>query len=245
MFDGERTMASARNQLAFHDSWHRRAFRSMLTRSMKSSHSRNTPPTPKRTKVRRQPHQDRARQTVAAVLDATVRVLKRHGIEGVTTNRIAEVAGVSIGSVYQYFPDKRAIFAALHDRHADEMGRLVERSVLEHGASTLETWVRALVEALVDAHTSDPELVQLLANEVPHGARGAKELESRMRRAFRLALAARSDDLPRGSDLERMLFTAPIVLDAMAHGVSTSRPPHLSIAAAKEEAVQTVMRCLR
>ena len=62
--------------------------------------------TPKaaRTSVRRRPKQRRSRQTVEAVLDAVVRLLKRGGSKTITTNRIAEVAGVSIGSVYQYFP---------------------------------------------------------------------------------------------------------------------------------------------
>src|SRR5580658_5824215 len=88
-----------------------------------------------RTSVRRRPKQRRARQTVEAVLDAVVRLLKRDGSKAITTNRIAEAAGVSIGSVYQYFPDKRAIFAALHDRHAEAMARLVDGALVTHAAS--------------------------------------------------------------------------------------------------------------
>src|SRR6202167_1918320 len=105
---------------------------------------------------RREPQQRRARETVEAVLDAVVRILKREGFEAVTANRVAEVAGVSIGSVYQYFPDKRAIFAALHERHIQEIDRLVEAKLMEHAASPLDTLMRAMVEAMVDAHTSDP-----------------------------------------------------------------------------------------
>jgi hypothetical protein len=56
-----------------------------------------------RKRLRRRPTQRRAVETVEAVLDATVRLLKRGGTNGITTNRIAEVAGVSIGSLYQYF----------------------------------------------------------------------------------------------------------------------------------------------
>src|SRR5580700_3072204 len=107
---------------------------------------------------RREPQQRRARETVEAVLDAVERVLKRRGLEGVTTNRIAEAAGVSIGSVYQYFPDKRAIFTALHDRHVETIARLIDRTLVEQAAAPLEDFVRALVEALVDAHAADPEL---------------------------------------------------------------------------------------
>lgn len=88
--------------------------------------------------VRRTPVQHRARQTVEAVLDAVVRVLKRHGVDGVTTNRIAVAAGVSIGSVYQYFPDKRAIYTALHDRLA-AITDTVER-VLGRRPVAFERW---------------------------------------------------------------------------------------------------------
>jgi AcrR family transcriptional regulator len=57
------------------------------------------------------------------MLGAVVRLLKRSGTTAITTNRIAQAAGVSIGSVYQYFPDKRAIFVALHERHIEEVDR--------------------------------------------------------------------------------------------------------------------------
>src|ERR1700722_1896488 len=114
---------------------------------------------------RRKPQQRRARETVEAVLDAVVRILKRGGIEAVTTNRVAEVAGVCIGSVYQYFPDKRAIFAALHARHVSQSSLLVETKLMEHAASSLDTLIRAMVEAMIDAHTPDPELYELLSTE--------------------------------------------------------------------------------
>ena len=90
---------------------------------------------------RRSPKQHRAKQTVAAVLDAVVRVLKRDGASRVTTNRIAQVAGVSVGSVYQYFADKRAIFVALRDRHVAEMGQLVERRLVQNAGASLDALV--------------------------------------------------------------------------------------------------------
>jgi AcrR family transcriptional regulator len=117
---------------------------------------------------RRRPNQRRARQTVDAILEAAIRVLKREGFGAITTNRIAEVAGVSIGSVYQYFPDKRAIFVALHQRHVEEMDRLVGIKLVEHANSSLEGLVCGLVEAVVEAHATDPELHELLLTQVPH-----------------------------------------------------------------------------
>lgn len=199
----------------------------------------------KRGAVRRKPQQRRARETVEAVLDAVVKVLKRHGVDGVTTNRIAEAAGVSIGSVYQYFPDKRAIFTALHDRHVDEISRVLESRLVEHASSSLEDFVRALVEALVDAHAADPEFHELMTTTVPHGAEGARALDVRLRDIFRLAITSRvqSSRLPR--DLNRMLFVLPQMVEALSHGAAYRRPHGLSPAAAKEEAVHAVLTYLR
>jgi len=104
------------------------------------------------------------------MLDAVIRLLKREGVAAITTNRIAEVAGVSIGSVYQYFPDKRAIFIVLHQRHIEQIDRLVEAKLFEHASSPLDTLMRAMIEAMVDAHTVDPELFEMMSTEVPERA---------------------------------------------------------------------------
>jgi AcrR family transcriptional regulator len=195
--------------------------------------------------TRRMPQQRRARQTVEAILDAVVRVLKREGIAAVTTNRIAEVAGVSIGSVYQYFPDKRAIFTALHDRHIEDTARLIESALIDHAAEPLDVLVRALVGALVDAHGVDPELQELLRTEVPFGAGVARTFEERLRNAFRLAIASRVEERFEPKDLDRILFVVPLMVEALSHGVALRRPPRMSLAAAKEEAVRAVLAYLR
>jgi AcrR family transcriptional regulator len=194
---------------------------------------------------RRRPKQRRAQQTVEAVLDAVVRILKRSGVEGVTTNRIAEVAGVSIGSVYQYFPDKRAIFLALHDRHAEQIGRLVERALVEHAAASLEDLLRALVETLIDAHAPDPELYELLHAEVPHRADGARHLAARLHGALRLAISSRATEFRIPRDLETALFVITHMIDALAHAAVLQRPKQVSLAAAKEAAVRATLAYLR
>jgi len=197
------------------------------------------------TATRRRPRQRRARQTVEAVLDAVGQVVKRHGVGGVTTNRIATAAGVSIGSVYQYFPDKHAIFAALHQRHVDEIGGLIERILVEHASSSLEAFVRALLEALVEAHGTDPELHTVMATAVAHGPDGARDLEVRLRATFKLAITSRALDERVPRDLDRMLFVLPHLVEALAHGAACRRPPRLSLAAAKDEAVRAILAYLR
>ena len=89
----------------------------------------------RRTEPRKSPSQERSRQTVDAIIEAAAQVFERHGYAGGTTNRIAERAGVSIGSLYQYFPNKEAILAVLLERHVAEAERIVAR-VMEHVAES-------------------------------------------------------------------------------------------------------------
>jgi AcrR family transcriptional regulator len=193
---------------------------------------------------RRQPQQRRARHTVEAVLDAVVRILKREGFARVTTNRVAAVAGVSIGSVYQYFPDKRAIFVALHERHVKAIDRMVEAKLLEHAASPLDTLLRAMVEAMIEAHEGDPELYELLYAEVPHKAEGTRDFAVRVHGAFRLAIAAKASEMGTARDLDAAVFVVTHMVEALSHGAVLRRPAGMSLATAKEEAVRAVLAYL-
>lgn len=194
---------------------------------------------------RRKPQQQRARQTVEAILDAVIRILKREGLDAITTNHIADVAGVSIGSVYQYFPDKRAIFVALHRRHVDEIDRLIQTALVEHATGSLERLIRALVEAMVDAHASDPELYELLSTEVPHRTDGTREFAVRFHGAFRLAIASRERELKKGRDLDKLVFVVTHMVEALCHGAVLRRPASVSLAEAKQEIVRAVLSYLR
>ena len=194
---------------------------------------------------RRRPKQRRAHQTVDAVLDAVVRVLKREGYKAVTTNRVAEVAGVSIGSVYQYFPDKQAIFVALHQRHIDQIDRMVETKLIENAASSLDELMRAMIEGMIDAHSADPELYELLATEVPHRADGTRDFAVRLHGAFRLALSSRAHELRKGRDVDNLVFVVTNMVESLSHAALFRRPPGLSLAAAKAEVVRSVLAYLR
>ena len=193
---------------------------------------------------RRRPTQHRAHQTVDAVLDAVVRVLKREGCSAVTTNRIAEVAGVSIGSVYQYFPNKEAIFVALHQRHIDQIDRMVETELIKHAESSLDDLMRAMIEGMIEAHRADPELYELLATEVPHRADGTRDFAVRLHGAFRLALASKADELTKGRDLDELVFVVTNMVEALSHAALFRRPLRLSLAAARAEVVRAVLAYL-
>jgi len=193
---------------------------------------------------RREPKQWRARQTVEAVLDAVVRILKREGVGAVTTNRAAEVAGVSIGSVYQYFPDKQAIFIALHRRHIDQVDRIIQTALVEHASASLDDLMRAMIEGMLEAHSSEPELHQLLTTKVPHRADGTSDFAVRLHGAFRLALAARTHELKPGQDLDRLAFVVANLVDSLSHAALFRRPPRLSLAGAKAEVLRAVLAYL-
>lgn len=95
--------------------------------------------------VRKKPQQQRSRKMVDALIDATGRCVIDHGVEGLTTHHIAEAAGVSVGSLYQYFPNKEALLAALMDRLANDTAR-----ALGHLPTTESGDLRANVRLIID-----------------------------------------------------------------------------------------------
>jgi len=199
-----------------------------------------------RKRLRRRPTQRRAIETVEAVLDATVRLLKRGGSNAITTNRIAEVAGVSIGSLYQYFPNRGAIFNALHQRHIDQdqVDRMVQNTLVEHAGASLKDLVRAIIEAMVKSHAGDSALPELLMREVPHRAGGTIDFAQRLHGVFLLAISSRAQELKRRRNLDAVVFVVAHMIDALSHGAALRRPATISLAEAQEEAVRAVLAYL-
>ena len=115
--------------------------------------------------MRKEPRQARSRATVETIVQAGARILSDEGWAGFTTNRIAELAGVSIGSLYQYFPDKLSLVDAIRHRHLDD-SITVMRKVRADGLSPEEFAVQ-LVQAVVAAHSIYPGLHRVLLDEAP------------------------------------------------------------------------------
>lgn len=105
-------------------------------------------------KRRRKPVQARSEATVAAILEATAQVLETHGYDGATTGRIAGRAGVSVGSLYQYFPTKDALVAELVERHFAELSVRLVAVLAEVGSAPVAEAVDAMIEAIVGVHRS-------------------------------------------------------------------------------------------
>src|SRR5579862_2660732 len=115
-----------------------------------------------RTTPRKKPRQERSLATVDAILDATARVLCTTGYDRASTNRVAMAAGVSVGSLYQYFPSKEALVAALVDRHVEQMTSLVKAKLAEVATGPIDAAVRTIIQAMFDAHAVDPVLHKVL-----------------------------------------------------------------------------------
>src|SRR5215467_1710487 len=108
------------------------------------------------TNPRKVASQSRSRLTVEALIEATARILVRDGYDRASTNKIAAMAGVSIGSLYQYFPSKEAVVAAVTERHTQELSQVVLNALLKVSEHPIEIGVRELISAAIDAHRVDP-----------------------------------------------------------------------------------------
>ena len=100
---------------------------------------------------RKTPVQARSTASVNAILDATIQVLLKVGKERLTTTRVALRAGVSVGTLYQYFPNKSALLQAVLKRHLDEVTDAVERACKEQQGATLRQMATALITAFFEA----------------------------------------------------------------------------------------------
>ncbi|MFO7558911.1 MAG: TetR/AcrR family transcriptional regulator [Desulfobacterales bacterium] len=118
---------------------------------------------------RKYPIQKRSRETVEVILEAATQVFIQMGYSAGTTNRIAERAGVSIGSLYQYFPNKDAILASLAERHLtesfNEIVRMLDAFLNENEG--MNRLVEKMIEAMLDMHLKTPELHRVLFEEAP------------------------------------------------------------------------------
>ncbi|MUL65120.1 TetR family transcriptional regulator [Mycobacterium sp. CBMA 234] len=112
---------------------------------------------------------------VERILDAGRRVLIERGYDGATTNRIAEVAGISPGSLYQYFPNKDAIIAAIVDTYTDDIERSVTARLVEQvGRPEDIRSLRDVLALLLDAMNDQPELLRALIEHTPRLGLGHK-----------------------------------------------------------------------
>ncbi len=194
---------------------------------------------------RKLPKQNRGQATVEALLTATAHILVREGFEGASTNRVAARAGVSIGSLYQYFPSKEALVAAVQERHVAQMLEAMERDLGRLLALPPPEAVREMFRALIAAHGVDPVLHRVLMEQCPRVASPARagHLERRFQEVA-LAYLEAHRDLVRPSNLPLAAFVVVQVAESMAHAAVLHRPELLGSDAFVDEVTELLMRYL-
>src|SRR5260370_11390671 len=158
--------------------------------------------------------------------------------------RDSSVTGVQTCALPIYFPNKNALFVALHERHIGLVAEVMRRRMTECTDSSLEHLVESLVEGMVEVHTVDPELSELLGSEVPHRADGTVDFSIRFHEAFRTALAPHTASFGRKIDLDTRAFVMANMVDALGHAVVLRRPRGLSLAWAEAESCKAILAYL-
>lgn len=197
---------------------------------------------------RKKASQERSRATVDALIEATARVLVREGFERASTNRIAAEAGASIGSLYQYFPTKEALVAAVIERHKNDMMEVLRRALVRVAGMPLERGVRELVALMIDAHRVDPELHRVLVEQIPRIGRlvEVEGFDREVRELVRAYLEAHRAEL-RTLDLDLAAFVCVSSVETLAHEAVLHNPALLAnrkVKAFTDEVTLLVIRYL-
>jgi AcrR family transcriptional regulator len=197
---------------------------------------------------RKTPVQHRSVETRARILDAAARVFGDHGYAAGTTNRIAAEAGLSVGSLYQYFPNKDSILVELVRRHLDEGFRAVTERLAavetDRAGSTLRL-IGAAVDAAIGNHVDDPGLHQVLFEESPRPPELLAELHALETLAIDQAAAILAADPDvRVADPALAARVVVTTIESVVHRVIATRARTVDVAAFRHELVTMIERYL-
>ncbi|XDZ52106.1 TetR/AcrR family transcriptional regulator [Neisseriaceae bacterium CLB008] len=193
-------------------------------------------------KPRKLPKQARAQYMVNIILEATARILAKRGYAGTNTNLIASEAGVSVGSIYQYFPNKDALISALHERHAEQMAEIIDTVFADAQPHNLREHVSVMVHSLMAAHQCEPQLHQVLEREfpyfdVPNEQSPADQL---IFQRVRRLLASFQEQITQ-TNLDLATWTVMQITEALVHTAVIDPPANLSLPHIEEAIIDAIM----
>jgi len=211
---------------------------------IENSHSQSAqrqPPQP-----RKQPRQARSLATVEAILEAAARVLAERGYAATNTNLVAERAGVSVGSLYQYFPNKDSLITALHERHAAQMYAAIAAVLAAERPQGLQGHVQAMVRALLAAHRVEPDLHRVLEKEFPFfdAPREQSAADGGIFRQVRQLLELHRSQLAH-RDLDLATWMLLQTMESLVHAAVIDPPAMFTPQALEDGIVQVLMGYLR
>jgi AcrR family transcriptional regulator len=184
---------------------------------------------------RKTPVQKRSTVTVEAIAEATIQVLLVVGLNRLTTTRVADRAGVSVGTLYQYYPNKQALLYAVLEAHSIKVVEAVEHACRANRGAAVKVLVAAVVEAFINAKLERTDISTALyaAAAEPEGAAVVRRLSKRVHRALTAALADAA-----GTTLGDMEFVALMLYSAMAGAtravLEAGAPPKMVVRLHKE-----------
>jgi len=194
---------------------------------------------------RKSPVQARSTASVEAILKATIQVLLKSGKERLTTTLVAARAGVSVGTLYQYFPNKSALLRAALQRHMDEIGSAIETVCRNESGSTLQKMATALVTDFLEAKMKDAKTSVALysVSSDVDGARISREMSQRTNRAIVAMLASAKDQLTTDPHLVASMLQAAMA--GVSRQLLESPSPESNFAKLRDELVLLVSTYLR
>jgi AcrR family transcriptional regulator len=201
------------------------------------------------TRPRKHASQDRSRATVDTLVEATARILVKEGFDKASTNRIAEEAGVSVGSLYQYFPSKEALVAAVIVRHNETLMQTARGALAEVASLPIAKAVRRLVTVAIEAHRIDPKLHRVLAEQLPRTGM-LEDVGIINREGYTLVrsyLEAHRDEI-RVVDLDMASFVVVTSIEALTHTAVLHRADMLSddtVGTLVDEATRLIVKYLQ
>ncbi len=191
---------------------------------------------------RKQPRQERSRATVEAIVQAATQVLMTVGYDRASTNKIAKLAGVSIGSLYQYFPNKEALILEVARRHSKEMLDLLGETSVTLAAAPIPVAVRSFVRANLRAHAAHADLHRALLAHVMH--LGVEQFLDIQTRARQLAYLQVHRDKLLVKDLDAATYVLVSIVEGVTHNAVFEDPELLKKQSLEDEVVDAVCRYL-
>ena len=186
---------------------------------------------------RKTPVQARSAASVEAILKATIQVLTSVGKERLTTTRVASRAGVSIGTLYQYFPNKSALLQAALNRHLNEVTEAVERVCQEQKANTLQHMATALINGFLDAKMKDAKASAALysVSSDVDGAKIVQQVGVRTNKAIVEMLLAAREPITKDPQLVASMLQGAMV--GVSRRLLESGSPGKQLAALRQELI--------
>ena len=186
-------------------------------------------------KPRRKPVQARSRATVDAIIQAATYILTERGWDGLTTNAIAERAGVNIASLYQFFPNKEAVITELQRRHVAATRSGLRRMIpLLAGQATLRQALTLVIETIIAEHRIAPAVHRAIIDELPRTVRWQPDEKNQLLGQLLEALKPFMKNVP---DADLAVHILGVATDAIVHNAIAESPQAIENPALLEELV--------